>query len=136
MSTLLTMFEFAYGKEVNYGNEIPIPVLSLKKLDFTKDVVGYGFAIRHGKDLDLSEAKNIIIDCYSIQKLNGIIELKTENSNGSAEHTIPLNFEKRGLVYAIPPLSSPLKEVVLWFPKQLNTHTDRVDMKFRFITFF
>lgn len=136
MSSLLTMFEFAYGKEVNFGNEIPIPVLSLKKLDFSKDVVGYGFAIRHEKDLDLSEAKNIIIDGYSIQKLNGVIEFKTEKSNGSAEHAIPLNFEKRGLIYTIPKLSSPLKEVVLWFPKHLNPHADRVDMKFHFITFF
>lgn len=132
MAIVSTMLEFAYGKEVNFKNEIATPVSEFKTLDFSKDVDGYGFAIRDGKDCNLKGIQNLFIDVLAVNKLDGIIEFKTENSQDVPERSIPLRLDRRGWVYHVPRLSSPLKEIVIWFPKKLNktVHTNSIRIEF------
>ncbi len=116
-----SMFEFAFGKEVNFGNQInTLPYMTT--LDFTKDVEGYGFAIRDGIDADLSKIKNISSYISTSQRsLRGVIEFKTEKSGGAPEKTAILTLPIVTTSWSIHKLSSPLKEIVLWFPKEKNS---------------
>ena len=123
-----SMFEFAFGKEVNFGNQINgLPYMTT--LDFTKDVEGYGFAIRDGIDADLSNIESIS-PLLSLPQdwAHGVIEFKTENSGNAPEQTKVLNLLYQPLLYSISNLSSPLKEIVLWFPKSLNKNTGKVNI--------
>lgn len=122
-----SMFEFAFGKEVNYGNQInTLPYMTT--LDFTKDVEGYGFAIRDGVDADLSDIKYILLSiCFSTkQTLQGVIEFKTVDTGNASYHTKNLNLLSPATPYYIPDLASPLKEIVFWFPKETNRYSGEI----------
>lgn len=130
---LSSMFEFAFGKEVNFGNEIT-SFPHMTTLDFSKDVSGYGFAIRNGIDADLSNVSKIFADIsVPRQYLRGEIEFKTENSGNAPEQTQEISLIFGTAPYSIPKLTSPLKEIVFWFPKDSNQTTAEVFTGFRSI---
>lgn len=127
MKKLNTMFEFAFGKESNYGREIN-PCYLTTTLDFTKDIEGYGFAIRDGIDCNLKKTNGIVHYIMTNEELNGFIEYKTENSKGTAEKSVRISLSGHGVYHPVPKFSSPLKEIVFFFPKQSNKSFPIIDM--------
>jgi len=136
MSHAPTMFEFAYGIDASYGKEIPFSSYEIKKLDFSLNIEGYGFAIRHKNDYDLSNVKNIILKLHSDPKLFGFIMLKTEESLGTPEVTIPINNDGLYYDYTISELSSNLREIIFWFPKKENNHLTSTLLRFDYLDLF
>jgi len=128
MRKLNTIFEFAFGKDCNYGRIIN-PYYITTTLDFTKDVDGYGFAIRDGIDCNLKKVNGIVHYIMTNQDLNGFIEYKTEASNGTPEMCQEIYLSVHGVYHPIHKFSSPLKEIVLYFPKECNKSFPIIDME-------
>ena len=127
-----SMLEFAFGKEVNFGHEIKVMPYTTT-LDFTKDVEGYGFALRDGVDADLSDIKYVMLsmDFPGGQIPEGVIEFKTLFSGNAPYHTKKLKLLSPATPYFIPDLTSPLKEIVFWFPKKTNMTADKICATFK-----
>ena len=128
---LSSMFEFAFGKDINFGNEIKtLPYMTT--LDFSKDVTGYGFAIRNGINADLSNITKILAN-ISVPKqiLKGIIEFKTEKSGNAPEKSTNITLLFGTVSHSLPELSSSLKEIVFWFPKESNENANKIYTVFR-----
>ena len=119
-----TIFSFAFGKDVNFGECINF-IDTDAFLNFNKDVVGYGYSLRNGMDANFSSKKRISITISTDSILSGIIEFKTENSKNAAEKRkrFRITIGQTQINEKIPTLSSELKEIVLFFPKELNLTT-------------
>ncbi len=121
MKEIKTLFAFAFGNECNFGETICI-VETDAFMNFNKDCVGYGFAIRNNLDANLKDISRVEIILFSDYILNGIIQFKTINSGKEAEtkQKFEISLEQNRLSFNIPKLSSELNEIVLFFPKKLN----------------
>ena len=119
-----TIFSFGFGKDVNFGECVNF-IDTDAFLNFNKDVVGYGYSLRNGIDANFSNKKKISITISTDSILSGIIEFKTENSKNVAEKRkkFRIKIGQTQINEKIPILSSELKEIVLFFPKELNLTT-------------
>lgn len=119
-----TIFSFGFGKDVNFGECVNF-IDTDAFLNFNKDVVGYGYSLRNGIDANFSNKKKISITISTDSILSGIIEFKTENSKNVAEKRkkFRIKIGQTQINEKIPTLSSELKEIVLFFPKELNLTT-------------
>lgn len=119
-----TIFSFGFGKDVNFGECVNF-IDTDAFLNFNKDVVGYGYSLRNGIDANFSNKKKISITISTDSILSGIIEFKSENSKNVAEKRkkFRIKIGQTQINEKIPILSSELKEIVLFFPKELNLTT-------------
>ena len=119
-----TIFSFGFGKDVNFGECVNF-IDTDAFLNFNKDVVGYGYSLRNGIDANFSNKKKISITISTDSILSGIIEFNTENSKNVAEKRkkFRIKIGQTQINEKIPTLSSELKEIVLFFPKELNLTT-------------
>ncbi len=122
-------FVFSFGGAEDFGE---IFKLKGKKftLDFSPRPVGIGFAIRAGVDVeDLSFASKINLIIKSENPINANVEFKTIASGGSPEDVEKVTIcGDNEIIVEIPKLMSPLKEIVIFFPR--NGREDGIKLDF------
>lgn len=115
------MFAFSFGGSQDFGREYKIG--DDFELDFTPKPVGIGLAVRDGIEADISNAKEINFKLFHTRKQNAVIELKTKNSGNAPELSqqfVIRDGNPRSFRVDIPKLSSDLKEIVIFFPREKN----------------
>lgn len=122
MQKIHTIFLFTLGKECDFGEMINIVETDMF-LDFNKNCIGYGFAIRDKIDAYFDKKNTLILSLNTDYILKASLEFKTENSSNTPEITkdILLKFGQNDITLDIPKLSSPLKEIVLLVKKDNNS---------------
>lgn len=115
------MFAFSFGGSQDFGREYKIG--NDFELDFTPKPVGIGLAVRDGIEADISNAKKITFKLLHSGKQNAVVELKTKNSGNAPEVSqefVIRDGNARIFTVSIPKLSSDLKEIVIFFPREKN----------------
>ena len=129
------MFGFAFGGKNDFGRLTE--TVGHEKLEFSDNPTGIGYAIRNGIEANMDRKKMVTV-CLNVDSDVDIsLEFKTQNSNGAPE--VSKNYEvKKGIsniASYIPALSSPLREIVIFFPRK-DGRTDNVNISFGGVCLF
>lgn len=130
------MFGFAFGGKNDFGRLTE--TVGHEKLEFSNNPTGIGYAIRNGIEANIDRKKMVTL-CLNVDSdVDMSFEVKTQNSNGAPE--VSKNYElKKGIANISLPipekLSSPLKEIVIFFPRKAG-RTDDVNIFFGGVCLF
>lgn len=99
-------------------------------LDFALKPTGIGFAIREGVDVKFGSENQIKLKISADKEIKATVEFKTVKSYRDPEkaENIILKKGKNEIIIDIPELSSSLKEIVLFFPR--NGRKDSINISF------
>lgn len=111
-----------FFKIVNIGESLLI--------DFAPKPTGIGFAIRDGVDVEFGSENQIKLKIFADKEINATVEFKTVKSYGAPEkaENVTLDKGENEIIVDIPDLSSPLKEIVVFFPR--NGKEDSINISF------
>ena len=130
------MFGFAFGGKNDFSRMTE--TVGPEKLDFSSNPTGIGYAIRNGIEANMDRKKMVTL-CLNVDSdVDMAFEFKTQNSNSAPE--VSKNYElKKGISNIALPipekLSSPLKEIVIFFPRKAG-RTDDVNISFGGVCLF
>ena len=122
------MFVFSFGGSDDFGN--PYNIGEKFFLDFSPKPTGIGFAIRDGVDVDFGFENQIKLKISADKEIKATVEFKTVKSYGAPEkaENVTLDKGENEIIVDIPDLSSPLKEIVVFFPR--NGREDSINISF------
>lgn len=130
------MFGFAFGGKNDFGRLTE--TVGHEKLEFSNNPTGIGYAIRNGIEANIDRKKMVTVCINTDSDVDMSFEFKTQNSNCSSEVSKEYEVKKgiSNIAVLIPEkLSSPLKEIVIFFPRKAG-RTDDVNISFGGVCLF